>query len=369
MKGTFQLAIVAGIPIKVHWSFGLLLLYVSYVAFTQGSDVANSLIYIALFVIVFLCVVLHEYGHALMARRFGVSTRDIILSPIGGIARLEFIPDKPYQEILIAIAGPAVNFVIAAVLILAESLSPQGQDLTSPGFLRLNLSQVMILVAQINVILLVFNMIPAFPMDGGRVLRALLAIPFDRVRATVIASFLGQLIGLVFICAGLYELIFREPIYIGGVHVSSMILALIGVFVFIVAPREVRNVKLKASLASANAGQLASTEFEYVDGQSTIRESGLNIPSDGAVVVLNGGVFAGLIFKENYDYAIEHGGNDDLVIQHTSNLYEYLDAAVNLETVLELFRSKGYRACPVTQDDKVIGVLTRKTIIQFIKSK
>ena len=135
MKGAFQLVRVAGIPIRIHWSFGILILWVVYTAVSYDLSWQATLMSVAIVLTIFLCVVLHEYGHALTARRFGVNTKDIILSPIGGIARLDFIPENPREEILIAIAGPAVNLLIASLLLaIAFFFTPYWVDLGSRQF-------------------------------------------------------------------------------------------------------------------------------------------------------------------------------------------------------------------------------------------
>ena len=186
-----------------------------------------ALVNVAFILALFACVVAHEFGHALMARRFGVRTPDITLLPIGGMARLERIPEDPGQEIAVALAGPAVNVAIWAVLSLFLGVSADitalvAIDDTGQGFLER--------LAAINLFLVLFNMIPAFPMDGGRVLRALLATRMDRVRATRIAAYAGQ--GIAFLFGFL------------GLTTGNPLLMLIAVFVFLAAMAESSDVAL-----------------------------------------------------------------------------------------------------------------------------
>jgi Zn-dependent protease len=188
-----------GIPIDIHWTFWLLLVYVFYGSVTDDKTPTEALVSVLFVISLFGCVVLHELGHALMARRFGVKTRDITLYPIGGVARLERIPERPIEELLVAIAGPLVNVAIAGALFLGGVRLPEnaGQPtaLTRADFL----SSLLL----VNCVLVVFNLLPAFPMDGGRVLRAFLALFMDYVRATRIAAAMGQFMAILFGFLGL----------------------------------------------------------------------------------------------------------------------------------------------------------------------
>ena len=139
--------------------------------------------------LLFLCVLAHEFGHILTARAFGVLTPDVILLPIGGVARLERIPEKPLEEFLIAIAGPLVNVVIGLGLVLVTSATLDGGSLATVESAKVSMVD---RLASVNLFLALFNLIPAFPMDGGRILRALLSARLGFVRATEIAAMIGQ---------------------------------------------------------------------------------------------------------------------------------------------------------------------------------
>ncbi|MEX1054776.1 MAG: site-2 protease family protein, partial [Rhodothermales bacterium] len=200
MKNSLKIGSIAGIGIFLHWTFLVLIAGIFAFYLFQGNDVASALVGVALVIAVFGCVVLHELGHALTARRFDVPTRDITLYPIGGVARLHRIPEEPMKEFWIAVAGPAVNLAIAAVLfvfiLLANgSLSPIAFERPSANFLTT--------LMWLNLILVGFNLLPAFPMDGGRVLRALLATRMDYARATQIAANVGQGMAILFGIVGL----------------------------------------------------------------------------------------------------------------------------------------------------------------------
>lgn len=223
-KGSMRLGTAFGIPVFVHWTFLGLLAVVGYLGMTSAGT-AGLVWALSMTIALFGCVLLHELGHALAARRYGVKTRDIILLPVGGVARLERMPRDPTQEIVIALAGPAVNLVIAAVLLpivwLTSGLGGVGLVAIGSGFL--------LTLMNINLVLLAFNLLPAFPMDGGRVLRALLAYRMDYLRSTQVAATVGKVMAVAFIAYGVFT--------------GQFMLALVGMFVLFAATAEVVNVQ------------------------------------------------------------------------------------------------------------------------------
>jgi Zn-dependent protease len=224
MRWSWKIGRFAGIDVYVHATFFLLILWVVVLHWIEGRNVQAVISGVTFIVALFACVVLHEFGHALTARRYGVPTKDITLLPIGGVSRFERMPDKPWQEFWVAVAGPIVNLAIAALLyaflFLSSGLRPvKGLSITGGPFLE------RILVA--NLLLAFFNLIPAFPMDGGRVLRALLSTRMDHVRATQMAATVGQAIALVFGLVGLFFdpfLVFIALfVWIGAAHESHSV--------------------------------------------------------------------------------------------------------------------------------------------------
>ena len=228
MKKTIRFGSVSGIDLFVHWTFlGMMAGIFGFYVY-QGLTVIAALAGVGLILSVFACVVLHELGHAFMAREFGIPTIDIIMYPIGGMARLARMPREPKQEFLIAIAGPAVNLAIAAVLyVLGTAL---GTTLSAASSFQPQ-ANIISMLMWINLSLVAFNMIPAFPMDGGRVLRAALASQMDYRLATHIASLVGQGLALVFGVYGLFNGLWTLP--------------LISAFVFMAARQEVQHVMEK----------------------------------------------------------------------------------------------------------------------------
>jgi len=188
MRWSLKVASVAGIEVRIHLSFLLFLAWIWF-SYYQVAGVPGAVQGVLFILSLFACVLLHEFGHAFAARAFGIATPDITLLPIGGVARLTRIPDKPWQELVVAIAGPLVNVVIAAALIFVVHRSAELEQLQ---YLESPRVELLSKLASVNVMLVLFNLIPAFPMDGGRILRALLAMALPYTQATQIAAWIGQ---------------------------------------------------------------------------------------------------------------------------------------------------------------------------------
>src|SRR3954452_2607609 len=200
MKWSVTVARIFGIDLLIQGTFLIFLAWIglNYYRSAGAEAAAQGVLFV---VLLFVCVLLHELGHAITARRFGIRTPDITLLPIGGVARLERIPREPRQELLIAIAGPAVNVVIAGILMLFLQQRATASDLGDLNTPRVGM---LAKLATVNVFLVVFNLIPAFPMDGGRILRALLAMKLRYARATQVAARIGQGLAIVFALVGLF---------------------------------------------------------------------------------------------------------------------------------------------------------------------
>ena len=242
---------IAGIQLRIHVTFLLLIAWLAFGYYAEGGSAvaANRVIFVLL---LFLCVVLHEFGHALAAKSFGINTPDITLLPIGGVARLERMPEEPAQELVIAVAGPAVNVVIALGLFVAGGshalLNPAAVE--SEGLIPQLLT--------INILLLLFNLLPAFPMDGGRVLRALLATRFSYARATQIAATVGQGFAFVFGFIGL---------------IWNPLLIFIALFVYIGASQEAALAQMKDVSRRFPVSSAMVREFRTLPENATLQEA------------------------------------------------------------------------------------------------
>ncbi len=241
MSWSLRLGSVSGIAIRVHFTFALLLAaFASHLADKQGTR--GALFGMLLVVCLFSCVVLHELGHGLVAQRLGVTVREIVLLPIGGVARLSSEPKKPLHELLIALAGPLVNVLLALATLLAlRGAVPPLETLPDEALTTPSVRSVLLMLLYSNVSLAVFNMLPALPMDGGRVLRALLSFFFGQVRATNIAAGIAQVLAVGLAIFGLQG----EPILI-----------FIALLVFMGAGQERVTTRTTALLAELRAGEV-----------------------------------------------------------------------------------------------------------------
>src|SRR5687767_13401948 len=219
MGGSFKIGRFSGIDVKVHWTFLLLLAFFAFLGYQTSGSLAGALTATAVIVALFICVLLHEFGHSLVAQRLGLGIHSITLLPLGGVSNLESLPEKPSDEVKITLAGPLVNVVLAPIFVALGLLFGAVPRMPTDLLMGIgSVGQFFVYLGYLNVVLAVFNLIPAFPLDGGRILRALLATRLGAVRATDISSAVGQLFAVAFFLIGL----------LGG----NFLLALVAVFIF-----------------------------------------------------------------------------------------------------------------------------------------
>lgn len=249
MAWSIKLFTVGGTAVRMHLTFPLLILWVAAIQWMHGTpqDALNGVLFI---LVLFACVVLHEFGHIIAGRRYGIRTPDVTLLPIGGVAAMERMPEKPGQEIVVALAGPAVNLVIAIVLMLLLGMHFNLTQMSVESLQTSFWAQ----VAVANVVLLVFNLIPAFPMDGGRVLRALLAMWMGFGRATRVAARIGQGLAIVFAFLGL---------------MGNPFLILIAAFIFLAATGEAGSVQLRELTRGRRVTDAMITSYEALSVMSS----------------------------------------------------------------------------------------------------
>jgi Zn-dependent protease/CBS domain-containing protein len=343
MRWSFSLGRFAGTEIKVHLTFLLLLALQAYSAYGHGGAAAaiGSTLYI---LALFLCVLLHEFGHVLMARRFGVRTPDILLLPIGGVARLERLPEEPRQELLVAVAGPAVTLVIAGVLYALVYGAGLG------GFVAD--------LAWLNTLLLLFNLIPAFPMDGGRVLRAALAARVGLPRATRIAAGTGQLIA---VAMGVWGLLMSPP---------NPILLLIAFFVFLGAGAESVAVQTRVEGRGITVTQMMVTDFRSVPMYATLAEAAALLLAGEQrefPVVDNWGRVEGVLTRDDLIRGLSERGSAASVADAMTTGAPAVQPGMSFEEALGRLRASRLRALPVVDAaGKLVGLLTMDNVTDLL---
>jgi Zn-dependent protease/CBS domain-containing protein len=342
--------------VYIHVTFFLLLAWIVFASYRETRSWAaagSELLFVSL---VFLIIVMHEYGHALAARRFGVKTRDITLLPIGGMARLERIPENPYQELVIAVAGPLVNVVLALACLVWVAAAGQpaaeiAEELPKNPF-AIGLAERLLLT---NVILVVFNMIPAFPMDGGRVLRAFLAMNMNYVRATQMAARVGQAVALGFALVAL-----TVP--------GTFMLLLIAFFVWIGASQEAAMVAQRASLAGLKVRQAMITQIQVVRPDAPLEDISRRVLTSFQYEfpVLEDGRVVGIITRDDLAKALSHVAGDTPVSEVMQR--EFLTAAPDepLTTVLERLRECQCHSLPVLDGPQLLGLITAENIGEML---
>jgi Zn-dependent protease len=349
MKWSFRLGRILGIDVYLHFTFLLLLAFIGLSHGLAGRSAEAALNGVLFFASLFVCVLLHEYGHALAARKYGIGTRDITLLPIGGVARLERMPEKPWHEFVVALAGPAVNVVIVGGLLVGLGLRNSWQmptefSVTSGGFVE------RLLVA--NVFLVVFNLLPAFPMDGGRVLRSLLAMRMDYARATGISAAIGKCMAVLFGFAGLF---------------ANPMLLLIALFVWIGATQEAAAAQMKSSFAGATVRDAMLSDFRALSPQDSLADATrlLLAGSQTDFPVLEGGRLAGILDHPTLFQGLRERGDRSLVGDVMRPGFVTLRPDQSLDEALAEVRAEGGLTMAVGEEGRVIGLLTPENVGEF----
>ncbi|MEA3208978.1 MAG: hypothetical protein QOE70_2035 [Chthoniobacter sp.] len=350
MHWSFKLIRVAGIEVRVHVTFLLMLVFFGFVHLGSGGVPAavEGVIFTCL---VFLCVLLHEFGHALAARRYGIRTPDITLLPIGGLARLERMPEKPSEELVVALAGPFVNVAIAFLLFpfvpheVPAVLQQFGKALLPTLFVT-------------NIVLALFNLIPAFPMDGGRVLRAFLAMRMDYARATGIAASIGQ--GLA-VAGGLFALLQHPPLPFP---------ILIAIFIFFGAQSEAALVQMKQISASLRVRSAMITQFQSLALNATLNdaiEALLRTSQHDFPVLDAAGEVRGLLCRDDLLVALSKSGVQTPVAEVMRVGVPSVHYTMLFERALMLLQESGCPAIPVLDSTgRLVGLFTPENVGELL---
>jgi len=342
---------IAGTAVRIHITFVLFLGWIFIASWYSGGPQA-AWSGLAFMILLFACVLAHEFGHIFTARAFGVSTPDVTLLPIGGVARLERIPEKPSEELLVALAGPAVNVVIAVALVLFANANLNPQGLAAVESARISMVD---RLAAVNLFLAIFNMIPAFPMDGGRVLRALLAIRLGHVRATEVAASIGQ-----FVAFGLGFLgLFGNPLLI-----------FIAIFVYLAASSEAQLVAMRAMSRDVPVSAAMMTQIARLAPQAHIDEAVdtlLKTSQSEFPVVDADGRLAGVLSRAGLIRAIKELGPDARVADAMTTDVPTISHRACLEEAVTLLQGKQAPAVGVLDPaGKLAGLITSETIGEML---
>ncbi len=350
MFKSFRIGRLFSIPIYVHWSFLLLPLFVIYRSNDQAM--VNIVWEIGLVLTLFFCVLLHELGHALSARRYGVNTVDIILSLIGGVARLVRLPEKPWQELVVAVAGPAVNLLIALLISIFLWVTdnfhlPYSSVIDGRNFLQL--------LVFANLTLVIFNLVPAFPMDGGRMLRALLNMKLTRLRATFIAMLVGQILAIGFVGLGFYT--------------SNYTLIFIAVFIFTSARAEYRGIKNETLLIHHTVADVMKQDFHALEESNQMDDAISTLVNSGQqhFIVLNLVHLEGVLTHQNLLKSISDKNTTAQVSEYMTKDFKVLTPQDDIQIAYQLFEEDGCEIIPVVENGIVVGILDKKSLQTFLE--
>lgn len=350
MKWSVRIGRILGIDVYIHLTFLLLLAFVAVANGIAARSVESALVGLGFFLLLFLCVLLHEYGHALAARRYGIATHDITLLPIGGVARLERMPEKPSQELVVALAGPAVNVVIAAALYLGLQTGGHWQPWQTLSATEGGLLQRLLAV---NLLLVAFNLLPAFPMDGGRVLRALLAMRLSYARATRVAATIGQAMAFLFAFIGLF---------------TNPFLLFIALFVWIGASQEAVAAEQKGWVVGTPVHAAMLTDFRTLSPDQTLGDAAQLIlaGSQQDFPVLENDRLVGMLLHNDLFLGLRTRGQHSVVRENMRVPNVMLDGDEDLEQAMSRLGAERGMCLPVMRGSRLTGLLTAENLGEFL---
>ena len=351
MRWSWKLGEVAGIGIFVHATFVMIVAWVALSQWMVEHSAAAALVGALFVVALFACIVLHELGHALTAKRFGIRTRDITLYPIGGVSRLERIPEEPRQELLVGLAGPAVNLVIAAAIAAIVAASQGLVPLRELTFTRGPFLERLLLA---NLFIAGFNLLPAFPMDGGRVLRALLATRMSYLRATEIAASVGQSMAFLFGLVGLF---------------TNPFLVFIALFVWLGASSEAAMAQMRAAFSGIPVSRAMVTEFASLAPGDPLRKA-VDLTLAGTqsdFPVLEGGRPVGILTQGELLAGLAQRGAEARVADVMRPVQETVDPREMIDAVFARLQGTESRTIPVVRGGEVVGLLTQDNLGELVR--
>jgi len=352
MKASLYIGRPFGIKVTVHWTFFILIAYIIYINIKNGSSFAEMSESVLFVLTIFGCVILHELGHSLAAKRYGIITRGITLLPIGGVASLTKIPEEPQKELFVAIAGPLINLTIALILFFILLLGGFDFSLLF-SFQYLNRAAFLPALLIVNLMLFFFNLVPAFPMDGGRLLRAGLGFRFSRLQATRVAARIGQLFAIFFAIWGLF---------------NNPFLILIAVFVFIGAQAELQDVQSKSMLEGKKINDLLMRNFTPLNPGMPLKQV-VDILLNGQeeeFIILDDNKVVGILTKNLIIKGLSDHGQDVEADKIMETDFPTFTTDDTVKDVYEKLQLSGTKIAPVFENDVLIGVIDIKNIHEYL---
>lgn len=353
MRWSIPVGRVSGITVRLHMTFLLLLAFIALGGFID-EGVRGAAWALSLVCLIFLCIALHELGHGVVAQQLGVEVKSITLLPIGGVAALKSIPENPWHEIAITLAGPVVNAVIATLLLPFTGLPAHLFFITMPH----DVAGLLEAIVTANITLFLFNFIPAFPMDGGRLLRAVLALVVPYGRATAVAATVGQGLAVVSILLGFH--LWPSP--------NALWLIVIGAFIFVAAEGEEKMVRLRGLLREVDVQDLMRPEPATLSLLDTVADGLKRVYQTGQddFPVMDADRLVGLATRQAMVEAMTTGEGHVPVAEIMDTVTLAASPRTKVSQVYEKMLSEGRSSVPVVQDDRLVGLLATDNVTRYV---
>ncbi len=352
-KWSLNLGKVFGIRVFIHWTFLILISWIFIMHFRMGYGFSESLSGVIFISALFACIVLHEFGHSLIAKRFRVQTKDITIYPVGGVASLESMPAKPSHEIQAALAGPAVNIVIAIIIWASLKSKYQMLDFTAFQDGKFTALPFAVSLMYANIILAIFNLVPAFPMDGGRVLRSLFAMKMSRVRATSIAAKIGQFLAIVFVFFGFFY---------------NFWLVFIGLFIFLGAGAESKIEEMKHALIGVKALNVMIAKFTVLHPDNTLQIAHRQLlhSNEKSFLIMENNQLAGILDYKSIVDGLREGKTNQKIEAFMQKDFYMLGDEDYLSDKFFLIQQENQSLFPVMKKEKLVGVISMENVYNWI---
>jgi Zn-dependent protease len=353
MRGSIKISVIKDITVYVHWTFLFLVGWILVTSLIAGFTASHLLWGLLLLLCITASLMLHELGHVLVASRFGIYAKNVIFMPIGGVASIEKFPDNPRQELAVSIAGPIVNLLIAmSISVFLPDFVPFWSKSSYVGLINSGNFLAHLFIA--NMFLAIFNLIPAFPMDGGRILRALLGFKFNFIKATSIAAVVSQVAGWILIVL--------------GIAVFNPFIPLAGIFIIFFAGIEEYYLRLKSLVKGIKLGEALMYDYHSLTADMTVDEAANILANKHSryFIVMDGSRPVGTVNRMEIIKALAEMKYDTQVKQLMKENLKFFDAHTDLEAVIDQMSNDEEKVYPVMENKHFIGVINFQHIIEFL---